>query len=155
MHYPFLMTLMGKNGVIRMHTMKLRLLPILALTFLLAGCGLSDQQKVDYAAVQRSGVSSAIYDKMMHGDPLSVNDVAALSRARVSDGVIIRYIRDHDTVYALTSADYDTLHAAGVSPSVVDFMTRVGPAGPYVPGPYYPAPPIAVGVGVGFGGHWH
>src|ERR1700683_2831537 len=101
--------------------MKIRLLLLVAATRLLAGCGLSDQQKADYASVQRSGVSSAIYDKMVHGDPLSVNDVISLSQARVSDSVIVRYIRDQGTVYALNGEDFDRLHRAGVSPSVIDF----------------------------------
>jgi hypothetical protein len=143
--------------------MKLRLLFLLAATALLSACGLSDQQKADYAAVQRSGVSPAIYDKMMHGDPLSIGDICAMSRAGVSDGVVIRYIRDHGTVYVLSSGDFDRLHNAGVSPSVVDYMVHTGypppyPYGPYGPVPYgpYPYPPVAVGIGFGFGGggHW-
>jgi len=140
--------------------MKHRILLLVAATCLLAGCGLSDQQKADYASVQRSGVSSAIYDKMMHGDPLSVSDVISLSQARVSDGVIIRYIRDNGTLYALNEEDFNRLHQGGVSPSVVDYMARSGYRGPYPygygPGPYYYPPPVSIGVGVGFGGgHWH
>ena len=79
--------------------MNQRVLLLFVASCLLTACGLSDQQKADYASVQRAGVSSAIYDKMEHGDPLSVNDIIALSRARVSDGVIVRYIRDQGTVY--------------------------------------------------------
>ena len=142
--------------------MKIRLLFLVAATCLLSACGLSDQQKADYAAVQRSGVSPAIYDKMMHGDPLSIGDICSMSRAGVSDGIIIRYIRDQGTVYVLNSQDFDQLHKAGVSPSVVDYMAHTGypppyPYGPYGPYPYgpYPYPPVAVGVGFGFGGgHW-
>src|ERR1700733_16332198 len=121
--------------------MKPRLLLLAAATCLLAGCGLSDQQKADYASVQRSGVSSAIYDKMVHDDPLSINDIVSLSQAHVSDGVIVRYIRDHGTVYALSPEDMDHLRHSGVSPSVVDFMARTGYPGPYPygpgPGPYF------------------
>src|SRR5271156_6392446 len=106
--------------------MKPRILLLVAAISLLAGCGLSDQQKADYASVQRSGVSSAIYDKMEHGDPLSINDVVSLSQARVSDGVIVRYIRDQGTVYSLAPQDMDSLSHAGVSPSVIDYMARSG-----------------------------
>jgi hypothetical protein len=138
--------------------MKHRILLLFAATALLAGCGLSDQQKADYASVERSGVSSAIYDKMVHDDPLSVNDVISLSQAHVSDGVIVRYIRDHGTVYYLSPPDTDHLHQAGVSPSVIDFMARTAYGGPYPygpgPGPYFYPPPVAVGIGIG-GGHWH
>ena len=137
--------------------MKLRLFLIAAAACALAGCGLSDQQKADYASVQRAGVSPAIYDKMMHDDPLSVGDIISLSQARVSDGVIIRYIRDHGTVYVLTGPDFDRLHKGGVSESVADFMAQTGNPGygPYGPGPgpYFYPPPVAVGIGFG-GGRW-
>jgi hypothetical protein len=92
----------------------------------------------------------------------------------VSDGIIIRYIRDQGTVYALNEGDFDRLKHAGVSPSVIDYMAQTGyPGYPYGPGPYpygpypypygypyYPyGPPVAVGIGFGFGGggyhHWH
>ena len=134
--------------------MKHRILLLIAVAGLLAGCGLSDQQKADYASVQRSGVSPAIYDKMVHGDPLSINDIVSLSQARVSDAVIVRYIRDQGTVYALNGEDFDHLHQAGVSPSVIDYMARTGypGPGPYGPGPYVYPPPVAVGIG--FGGRW-
>ena len=155
--------------------MKLRLLLVVAAAALLSACGLPDQQKADYDAVYRSGVSPAIYDKMMHGDPLSIGDICALSRGGVSDGIIIRYIRDQGTAYALNSSDFDRLKHAGVSSSVIDYMAQTGyqgypyggpygpygpygyPYGPYPYGPYW-GPPV-VGIGFGFGGggyhHWH
>jgi hypothetical protein len=140
--------------------MKSRFLLLAAATCALAGCGLSDQQKADYASVARSGVSPAIYDKMVHDDPLSINDIISLSQAHVSDGVIVRYIRDHGTLYALNGEDFDHLQKAGVSPSVIDYMARAGNPGPYPygpgPGPYFYPPPVAIGIGIGGGGgHWH
>jgi len=149
--------------------MKFRLLFVLAATVLLAACGPTEQQKADYAAVQRSGVSSAIYDKMVHGDALSVGDVCSLSKAGVNSGVITRYIRDQGTIYTLSANDYDRLKHAGVSNSVIDFMAQTSypgyPYGPYPYGPYpypygYPygpywGPPVVVGVGFGYGHHWH
>jgi hypothetical protein len=138
--------------------MNQRVFFLFILTCALTACGLSDQQKADYASVQRSGVSPAIYDKMVHDDPLSINDIVLLSQAHVSDGVIVRYIRDHGTVYALNSQDFDHLHQAGVSPSVIDFMARSGgyPGGPYpYAGPVIYPPPVAIGIGFGGGGHWH
>ncbi len=125
---------------------------------LLTACGLSDQQKADYAAVERSGVSPAIYDQMVHGDPLTPDDIIALSQARVSDAIIVRYIRDQGTVYSLSSRDFSRLEKAGVSPSVVDYMAHTGypPVYPYpYASPYgypYPYPPVSIGFGFGFGG---
>jgi hypothetical protein len=127
--------------------MKLVRLFVVLAPLLLAACGLSDQQKADYARVQASGVSSAVYDKMVHGDDLSLYDIKALSRARVSDGVILRYLRDQDTVYFLNSDEVAGLRRAGVSQSVVDYML----ATPHMHGPaYYPA----IGVGIGYGPYW-
>jgi hypothetical protein len=129
----------------------------------LAACGPTSQQLADQNAVERSGVSPAIYDKMVHDDNLSISDVVALSHARVNPGVIIRYIRDHDTAYFLSSADFDYLRKNGVDQSVIDFMAQTGrgygpyDAYPYGPGPYYgPGPGIPIGIGIGIGGdrHW-
>src|SRR5471032_2069934 len=113
-----------------------RLFLLVVVPLLLTACGLSSQQKADYASVQRSGVSSAVYDKMVHGDSLSLYDIKALSRAGVSDAVTLRYLRDHGTVYSLNSDDVAGLRKAGVSQSVVDYMLQTprSYAGPY---PYY------------------
>jgi len=127
--------------------MKLSRLLLLVLPLLLTACGLSPQQKADYARVQSSGVSSAIYDKMVHGDDLSLYDIKALSRAGVSDGVILRYLRDRDTVYYLNSGDVASLRKAGVSQSIVDYMLQT----PQRYGPYgYPP----IDVGIGYGPYW-
>jgi len=99
---------------------------------LLTACGLSDQEKADYSSVQASGVSPAVYDKMMHGDDLSLYDIKALTRARASDGVILRYLRNRQTVYFLNTGDVEGLRKAGVSPSLIDYMLRT-------PGLYQPA----------------
>jgi hypothetical protein len=142
-----------------------RALGIAVLPLFLAACGPSQQQLADQGAVERSGVSPAIYDKMVHDDALSLSDIVSLSNARVNDGVIIRYIRDHGTVYYLHPPDFDYLRKNGVSQSVIDFMASTAPygPGPYGPGPYGPAPygpgpfygpPIGIGFGIGGGGHW-
>jgi hypothetical protein len=124
---------------------------LLFIPLLLTACGLSEQQKADYTAVQSSGVSSAIYDKMVHGDALSLYDIKSLARAHVRDSIVLRYLRDHGTVYFLTSQDVTDLQKAGVSQSIIDYMLQTaqmyGPAGPYYP---YPV----VGIGVGYGPYW-
>lgn len=134
-------------------TMLKRSYLFLVVPFLLAACAPTEQQRADEAAVERSGVSPAIYDKMLHDDPLSVSDVVSLSRARVNDGIIIRYIRDHGTVYVLSPGEIDYLQHNQVSPSVVDYMVQTGRGG-YPGGPgYYAPPPVSIGIGVG-GGYW-
>lgn len=124
--------------------MKLSHLLVLVLPLLLTACGLSAQQQADYSSVQRSGVSPAIYDKMMHGDALSVSDVESLSRAKVSDAVTLRYMRDEATIYVLSSADVQELSKAGVSQSIVDYMLQTPRM---YQQPVYPE----VGIGIGYG----
>lgn len=147
--------------------MKLLRFLFLLVPLLFTACGLSSEQKADYARVQSSGVSSAIYDKMVHGDPLSLYDIKALARAHVSDGVIIRYLRDHETVYNLDSNDVEGLRKAGVSQSVIDYMLQTPRAygsyyypgyGPYWGAPYpYWGPYWGGGYwyGGGYHHHWH
>src|SRR3984957_9561740 len=120
--------------------MKLSRLLILLVPLLLTACGLSDQQKADYARVQTSGVSPAVYDKMVHGDALSLYDIKALSHAGVSDGIILRYLRDQGTVYTLNSSDVGSLRKAGVSQSIVDYMLQTPRNYSYGYGPYGPYP---------------
>ena len=130
-----------------------RRLALVALPLLLAACGPTAQQQADYVAVQRSGVPSATYDKMVHGDGLSLADIEALSRAHVNDGVILRYIRDQGTIYTLNSSDVLHLRAAGVSQSVIDYMLQTARAVYDYP-PYYDPffGPWGPGYGPGFYG---
>jgi hypothetical protein len=144
----------------------LRLLLLLA-PLLLTACGLSDQQKADYASVQRSGVSSAVYDKMVHGDDLSLWDIKALAHAGVSDGVTLRYLRDRGTTYYLNSEDVSSLRKAGVSQSIVDYMlqsprgnVQVYPVvgigyGPYWGDPFWGPYPYGYYGGYGYHHRWH
>jgi len=122
--------------------MKISRLVVFLVPLLLTACGLSPEQKADYDSVERSGVSPAIYDKMIHGDSLSLYDIKSLARARVNDGVILRYLRDRGTVYNLNSADVQDLRSAGVSQSIVDYMLQT----PRL----YPPTPVIIGYGPGW-----
>jgi hypothetical protein len=130
----------------------LRYLVLLAPLFL-AACAPSAQQQADYGAVEHSGVTPAIYDKMVHGDDLSIHDVEALSRAHVNSGIVLRYIRDHGTVYYLSSADIKEMQAAGVDASIVDYMLQTARGGWWGPGPY-PYPYAGWGYGPWWDGPW-
>ena len=140
-----------------------RLLSLLLVPFLLTACGLSDQQKADYASVQRSGVSSATYDKMLHGDALSISDIENLAHARVNDGVVLRYLRNQGTIYTLNSNDVIRLRQAGVSQSVIDYMLQTARYYdsdpyfydyPYAYDPFWYGPYGFYG-GFGYHHHWH
>lgn len=68
------------------------------------------------------------------GQPLGMADIKALSRAGVSDEVIISQIRNSRTAYRLTTAEIIDLKESGVSQKVIDFMINT-------PNLYTPAPP--------------
>jgi hypothetical protein len=74
----------------------------------------------------------ATYAHLRQNQPLTVTDVKALSRARVSDDIIISQIQNSRTVYHLSPQDIIDMHAAGVSDRVVNFMitTVNGPPAP-------------------------
>ena len=88
----------------------------------LASCGQSPQESADLAAVRRADVPAPLYDKMARGADLGIDDVIALSKARVGDDVVVRYLRDQHTVYRLTGRDFARLSSGGVSQTVIDFM---------------------------------
>jgi len=58
------------------------------------------------------------------GQPLSPADVVNLTRARVSDNVIISQIRNTRTTYRLSAQDIIYLQQNGVSTRVIDFMVN-------------------------------
>jgi hypothetical protein len=105
----------------------------------LSGCDYAAMQREDQQAVAQSGVSRAVYEKMVHGAPLTVDDVIALSQAHVHDYVMKRYMDDQGTIYHLTKGDADRLHQGGVSYDLIQYMdgtvTHHWPypkAGPYL-----------------------
>ena len=99
-------------------------LALLAGSLLLAGCGLSQQEKADLATVQSSGVNPVTYDKMLHNEGLGIGDICALERAGVHEDVILRYIRERGTAYVLSKHDISRLRIAGVSESLIDYMNH-------------------------------
>jgi len=122
----------------------MRILPLATalLPLLLAACGPTEQEKADNAQVHASAVDPLTYHKMCHGDDLSLYDIKALSRARVSDNITLRYLRHHRTVYYLNPQDIGELRQAGVSRDVIDYIQQT----PREYASYYPAS----GTGLGY-----
>lgn len=95
--------------------------------------------------------------RVQQSQPLTVPDIKALARARISDELIISQIRNSRTVYHLTTADIIDLKNAGVSERVIDFMintpTQIPSAevaavvGPAPPAPAPEVVPVAPGPG--------
>jgi hypothetical protein len=61
-------------------------------------------------------------EQIQDTEPLSIDDVISMARARISDDLIISQIRSSRTVYHLKSADIIDLKRSGVSERVIDFM---------------------------------
>jgi hypothetical protein len=88
---------------------------------------------------------------------LPMEQVVAMTQQHVSDTIIINQIRTTGAVYYLDANQIAWLKAQGVSDAVVSEMqaTRYYPRRCYTAEPVYVAePPVAVGVGVGFGRRW-
>jgi len=62
------------------------------------------------------------WQRVEQGQPLGIEDVKALTRAGVSDDLIISQIRSTRTVYHLGTGDIIALKNFGVSERVIDFM---------------------------------
>jgi outer membrane lipoprotein SlyB len=109
--------------------------------------------------------SPATYARMDQGQPLSVADVKELSRAGVSEDVIISQVENSHTVFHLSTADIIDMKNAGVSERVIDFMINTPHSAfasasvqtSYAPPPPAPAETVIVSPGPGYvwiGGEW-
>jgi len=162
---------------------RIHFLPLVLIPILLAGCETVNRQ--DRAVLRAHNVPANMYDKMLYGDPLSLEDVIALSQRDVPSGLIIKYMDEADTVYILRKPDVKRLRSSGVDEQVIAYMLSTAPQnapngpGPYVgypyPGPPYPYGPYPYGYydgiysepiiyvggygrwggGWGHGGYWH
>jgi outer membrane lipoprotein SlyB len=103
-----------------------------ALAGTLVGHGM-DQQQRDQLAREHPGT----YARVSQGQPLGLADVKALSKADVSDEVIISQIRNSRTAYRLTTAEIIDLKDSGVSQKVIDFMINTPSLYPPPPAPRY------------------
>jgi len=74
------------------------------------------------AAARLRAQAPQTYQRVDQGQPLAVADIKALSKAGVSDEVIISQIRNSRTVYRLSAAEIIELNEAGVSQKVIDYM---------------------------------
>ena len=60
--------------------------------------------------------------RVEQGQPLTLSDVKALSKAGVGDDIIISQIRNSRSAYRLVTTEIIELKEAGVSERVIDFM---------------------------------
>jgi len=122
---------------------------VLALVFL-AGCASINRTERQVLVEHR--VSPVIYDKMLHGDVLSLGDIIELSQRQVPPGLIIGYLSSTRAVYALDKPGLARLRQGNVCQQVIDYLLdtpslfaprpRYYYGGPWYPyGAYYPYDP--------------
>ena len=70
------------------------------------------------------------YQRVEQGQPLSIPDVKALSRAGIADDVIISQIKNSSTIFRLSAADIIDLRDAGVTDKVVNYMINTPTTSP-------------------------
>jgi len=121
---------------------RIRFLPLVLIALLLAGCETVNRQ--DRAVLRAHAVPQDVYDRMVYGDPLSPDDVIALSQRGIPSSLILHYMYETDSTYHLRKADVKRLRAAGVREEVISYMQSTAP--PYGRGVYagaypYPYPP--------------
>lgn len=117
-------------------------------------------------AAQLRADAPVTYVHVQQNQPLTVDDVKALVRAKVSDDVIISQIQNSHTIYHLSPHDIIDMHSAGVSDRVVNFMIATVNSPPPPPptevvnsdqAPPPPTETVAVAPGPGYvwiGGEW-
>jgi outer membrane lipoprotein SlyB len=106
----------------------------------LIGHGMDQEQEAQLRAQ-----APQTLQRVEQSQPLTVEDVKSLVRARISDDLVISQIRNSRTVYHLNTADILSLKSAGVSERIIDFMINtptqiqsaevVGVIGPTPPAP--------------------
>lgn len=139
-------------------------LQIAALFCALALCSCATLHERDRGLLQQHGVGGALYDRMIHEEPISVADIVELSHRGLPVPFILHYLQSTYYVYNLTSDDVVHLKRAGVAREVIDYLLST--PGRYAPNawypfdsPYYYSPyaypygpyPYGYGYGVGFG----
>ena len=93
-----------------------------------------DQQQREILAQQ----SPQTLVRVDRGQPLGLADIKALSKAGISDELIISQIRASRTMYRLSTAEILDLKDSGVSDHVIDFMVNT-PGGWNLPPPPPPS----------------
>ena len=105
--------------------------------FVFAGCASIDRTERNTLAAHN--VSPVIYDKMMHGEVLVLNDIIELSQRQVPPPLIIRYLYSTQAIYSLDKPALARLNQGKVGQEVINYLLETpslfGPR-PY-PGPYY------------------
>lgn len=97
-----------------------RLFLLLCLSLALCSCATLYHR--DRALLESHRVTGALYDKMMHHEPLTLDDIVALSRKGVPGPFIVHYLQPTYTVFKLTPGDVVRLRQAKVEDGVIRYL---------------------------------
>jgi len=100
--------------------MSRRLLALLTLTFAFSGCTTLSTR--DRNLLQDHGVSAAVYNKMSHHEPLTLDDIIELSHRGVPGAFIVHYLQPTYVVYKLSPDDATRLRQQGVAEGVMRYL---------------------------------
>ncbi len=125
----------------------------------LTGAAIGNSEDKREARAQAHAVAASIQAQQD-----GMNEIARMTSQHVADDIIINYVRTGPIVYNLAANQIEWLKQNGVSDAVIremqNTLLRV-PGRVYVEGPVYgppvvvaDPPPVAVGVGFGFGRRW-
>jgi hypothetical protein len=103
-----------------------RFMPVLvASALIVSGCATLNDR--DRFVLQRQGISGPVYEKMLHHEPLSLDDIIYLSQRGVPGPYIVHYLRPTYAVYKLSAGDVVRLQRAGVSEGVIRYLAATAP----------------------------
>jgi len=109
----------------------------LLVLFVFAGCASLDRNERNLLITHN--VSPVVYDKMMHGATLSLDDIIELSQRQIPPPFIICYLNSTRAIYSLDKTALARLNQGKVSQDVINYLLETPSlfaARPY-PGPYY------------------
>lgn len=127
-----------------------------------AGIGAGTGALVGHSEDRAERRYSKAVENAIRNPRVPIDEVVRMSQNRqISDDVIVNHIAGSGSIYQLSAADIEFMKQQGVSDRVVMFMqsrrpdvVHVGAPPPVVIVEPAPPPPV-IGVGFGFGPHYH
>jgi len=96
------------------------LLASVVLTFAFAACAPLNHRDRNF--LQGRGISPALHEKMVHHEPLTVDEIIELSQKGVPGRFIVHYLQPTYFVYKLHPSDVDQMRKAGVEDGVIRYL---------------------------------
>ena len=116
---------------------------VVAVVVCFSACASLGHRDQDY--LRDRGISGSVFEKMRHHEPLTLDEIIALSQRGVSGPFLVHYLRPTYAVYKLSPADMTRLRQARVDEGLIRYLASTpamfSPAS--VPLEYQDDPPFA------------